>query len=410
MVLRQRMAAGALFLTGLLCLIINSGYSYGPAVLALMGVWAIRQRPDLLAEGRVLMVVVLLFAVGQAGLAVLHNEGWKRAESYLHFLLAIPVAWAVVRARVTALPWFVGVALGGVAAAGWAVWQHAVLGVERATGFTYVIQHGDIGMLMGVTSITGWLYFQAEPQRKGWAILMVLGAVGGLLTSLLSGTRGGWVGLPVVAWLLWRALAPALSVQLKRWLVLLLLVLPVVLVGLPQTGVQARVGQAVDELVRLQAGDLSGESVVPRLYMWQMGAGLIVQRPLLGWGQAAFDTERDRQMAAGETALTLPTNHLHSEIIDTGVKHGLLGAALLALLYGGVLWVFRRGLQVPEPELRALATSGFLLAVLYIDFGLSQTMFYRNSGRVVFIAWLGITYGLWVNERRRHSDRIEASA
>jgi O-antigen ligase len=48
-----------------------------------------------------------------------------------------------------------------LAAAAWALWQRAVLGVERATGFTYVIQHGDIGMLMGVTSITGWLYFQA---------------------------------------------------------------------------------------------------------------------------------------------------------------------------------------------------------------------------------------------------------
>ena len=40
MVLQQRMAA-ALFLTGLLCLIINSGYSYGPSVLALMGLLAL---------------------------------------------------------------------------------------------------------------------------------------------------------------------------------------------------------------------------------------------------------------------------------------------------------------------------------------------------------------------------------
>lgn len=40
MVLQQRMAA-ALFLTGLLCLVINSGYSYGPSVLALMGLLAL---------------------------------------------------------------------------------------------------------------------------------------------------------------------------------------------------------------------------------------------------------------------------------------------------------------------------------------------------------------------------------
>lgn len=404
MELQQRIAAVALFLTGFLCLIINSGYSYGPVVLALMGVFAIRQRPDLLAQGQRLIFILLLFAAGQAGLAEWHGEGWKRVESYLHFLLVIPVAWAVVRARVTALSWFVGVALGGVAAAGWAVWQRAVLGVERATGFTYVIQHGDIGMLMGVTSMTGWLYLQSKPRHKGLSNLMLLGAMGGLLTSLLSGTRGGWVGLPVVFWLLWRAIAPELSVQLKRRLMLLLLIIPVALAGFPQTGVQARVGQAVDELVRLQHGDSSGESVVPRLYMWQLGLRLIDQRPLLGWGQEAFDTERDRQIAAGETKLTLPTNHLHNELIDTGVKHGLLGMTLLVLLYGAVLWVFRSGLRAPEPALRALATSGFLLAVLYIDFGLSQTMFYRNSGRMVFIAWLGITYGLWLNERRRHGD------
>lgn len=38
-----------------------------------------------------------MFAVGQTCLAVLHGEGWKRAESYLHFMLVIPVAWAVPR-------------------------------------------------------------------------------------------------------------------------------------------------------------------------------------------------------------------------------------------------------------------------------------------------------------------------
>jgi O-antigen ligase len=77
------------------------------------------------------------------------------------------------------------------------------------------------------------------------------------------------------------ALVPVLSQQLKRRLQVFMLVLPVVLVALPQTGVQKRLGEAVHELVLLQAGDNSGASVVPRLYMWQLGMDLITQRPLL---------------------------------------------------------------------------------------------------------------------------------
>lgn len=398
MVLQQRMAAGALFLTGLLCLIINSGYSYGPAVLALMGVWAWRWRPMLEVASHRFFAVIIVFAIGQALLALGHEEGWKRAESYLHFLLVIPLVWAVVRLRLQATPWFLGIAFGAIAAASWALWQRVVLGVERVGGFTHVIQHGDIGMLMGVTALMGALYFHG---RHKFVVLMLVGAVSGLLVSVLSGTRGGWVGLPVVAWVAWRAFAP-LFMRHTRWLLCGVVVASISLtVVLPVTGVQARIGEAVDELERLHAGDYSGGSVVPRLFMWQMGVGLVAEKPMLGRGEYALVAELGRQIEAGETHLTLHTPHLHNELIDTAVKHGLLGAALLVWLYGIVCWVFRPDLTAPSHRVRALATAGLLIGVLYIDFGLSQTMFYRNSGRMVFIAWLGITYGLWLNERRK---------
>ena len=388
----------ALFITGLLCLIVNSGYSYGPIMLALMGLWAWRQRPSLHDSSSTLFAAIVVFAVGQASLALGWGEGWRRAETYLQFLFIIPLIWAVVRLRLDATYWFVGVALGAMLTVSWSLWQRVVLGVERAGGHTYVIQHGDIGMLMGFTSLMGALYFRG---RRGWMVLMLVGAVSGLLVSILSGTRGGWVGLPVVGWMAWRAFSPELKRGVRLGVYSIVFFASALMLTVPATGVPSRIGHAVEELARLQQGDYSGESVVPRLMMWQMGLGLILDKPILGWGAEAFEAERDRQIQAGETRLTIPTNHLHNELIDIAVKHGLVGAALLLWLYWSSAAVFRRDLGEKSVQVRALATSGLLLVLLYIDFGLSQTMFYRNSGRVVFIAWLGITYGLWLNERRK---------
>lgn len=392
----HRLAHVALCLTGVLCLIINSGYSYGPAMLVLMGLGSFSQRPALPAPTQKLFVAVVAFSVGNALFAAYHGEGWGRVSAYLQFLGVIPLVWIVVRLKLNAMFWFVGVALGGVLAAMWSLWQVAVEGVTRAGGHTYVIQHGNIGMLMGFTSLMGALYID---QHRRLVVLMLVGALAGFMVSILSGTRGGWVGAPLAAWVAWRAFAPLFSVSSKRLMLALIASLLAVLVLVPATGVQQRVDEAVDELTRLTQGDASGGSVVPRLFMWELGAELVMERPVMGWGQEAFDIERDRQMQLGETQLTLSTNHLHNELIDTAVKHGIIGAALLVLLYWAGASVFSADYRAASKRLRALAASGLLLVLLYIDFGLSQTMFYRNSGRIVFIAWLGITYGLWLNER-----------
>lgn len=318
-------------------------------MLVLLGLFSERDKSPMPLTWRRFIGVLLAFALGNALLAAWHNEGWSRIESYLHFLLAIPIVWAVIKYKPSPLIWFLG--------------------------------------------------FSVQA-------LMLVGAVGGLLTSILSGTRGGWIALPLVFWIVWRALKPALSRVQTRVLLVTCFVLTAATIAIPHFGVQQRFNDIKHELQLLASGDTSGESVVPRLYMWQMGGELILQRPLLGWGQASFDAERSRQIAAHETSLRIETSHLHSDMIDTAVKHGVLGAGLLLALFGAGLLLFQSGLKAANHRLRALATAGFIISVLFIDFGLSQTMFYRNSGRVVFVSWLAITYGLYWNELQRHKNAM----
>lgn len=392
----RKLAHFCLFFTGALCLVIDSGYSYGPAVLMLLGLLSWRLRPELPEQSRRFFAVIIAFSVGQMLLSGYHAEREGRSMAYMQFLGVIPIVWSVVRLKLNALPWFIGVATGAMLTASWSLWQVIVDGVERAGGHTYIIQHGNVGMLMGFTSLMGALYFI---ERRKLVALMLLGAFAGFLVSILSGTRGGWVGAPFAAWVAWRAFAPVVSVSRKRQLLAVVAFLLAAVVLTPGTGVQKRALEAVDEIVMLAQGDASGGSVVPRLFMWELGAGLVAEKPLFGWGQHDFDKERARQIQTGETQLKLQVNHLHNDFIDTAVKHGLIGVILLISLYWASAVAFRSDYRAASPKLRALAVSGLLLVLLYIDFSLSQTMFNRNSGRIVLIAWLGITYGLWLNER-----------
>ncbi len=394
----QGLSLLALFMVGAPSLVLASGYNWGPTLLGLLGLglWLTRRAQPLPAEARTLLAAFLVFGVGQSLLAAWHGQAARHVAGWLHFLSAVPMLVAVLTFRPPAGLWFMGAALGGLLSGAWAGWQKWVLGLDRALGHTYVIQFGDIGLLLGLMAVLGLLYFHDAPRHRGRSLLLLAGAAGGLLTSLLSGSRGGWIGLPLVAWLLWRTFRPVLAPELRRRVLLLTLLLVSAVVLVPQTGVQSRIGQAYDELHRLAQGDNSGGSVVPRLYMWRMALQLTPERPLLGWGQDGFEAERERQQQAGETKLRLKTSHVHNEMLDTLVKHGLVGSLLLLLLYAVPIGVFARGMNAEDHALRALAVAGLLVPLLFIDFGLSQTMFGRNSGRVVYFAWIPILHALYL--------------
>lgn len=386
----------AVFLLGAIALVVPSGYSVGAVLLLLGSVWLLVVRPALGLTRQDWLVIAALGAYAAVGMieAWLDGQGSRGLDKPARFLLAVP-ALLLARAYPPRLAWmWSGLALGAIAAGSWAGWQKLVEGVGRAGGFTYVIQFGNLSMLMGVLCLAGLGWAHVQQRRLPWLLLLGLGALFGILGSLFSGSRGGWVGFPLVLLVLYRGYGRQLSRRFKLAALLAILVGVVLVYAIPQAGVQARVHAAFSDIARYVSGESRTSSLGARFEMWKGATQLIAERPLQGWGDNGYQAGMQRLADEGVIHPEVTVyGHAHNEFIDAFAKRGVMGLVVLLALYLVPMRLFARGFRINDLEHRSVAVAGVLLSVAYIDFGLSQVFMAHNSGVMMYAFWLAVLWG-----------------
>lgn len=301
-----------------------------------------------------------------------------------------------------ALWWAVG--CGALAMGGIALYERLVLGQARADNDMNAIPFGNLSLLLGILSLLAALWCLRHGSARRWSllVLVLLAAVAGLLGSVLSGTRGGWVAVPLLLLLVYRTSQGMVPARVRSGIAagVLALVLAVILV--PQTGVVDRIGLAVSNLQDYWLHESRGTSVGLRLEMWRAGGMLFLEEPLLGWGEGRLELARDKLVAQGLLHPGIQDyDQLHSDLIDTTTRRGLVGLGTLLMLYFVPMWLFWRRMVVPDasPELRILAATGMIVPIAFIDFGLTQSMLRDVRG---LSSYLGLCVVCWA--LLRHSE------
>ncbi len=385
------------FLFGALSLVISSGYSYGPALLFLASIplvvyppaWPVIRR-----EERLLIAVLALFMLVWIAEVLLTGQGSRELDKPSRFLAAISAFILVL--KFPPKPSFVwsGIAVGALGAAGLALWERFFEDAMRASGDNHPIQFGNISLLLGLFCLAGLGWAICQRQKAAWVTLLTLSFVVGFFASLLSGSRGGWVGLPIVLLVLYLCYKPFL----KSSHVVAVIVAGLVLAGtaylVPQTGVQARVMEAVYDIQKYNAGD-SDTSVGARLDMWKGASMLIAERPLTGWGAPEYRAQMEEFSRQGIVdPFVNQFGHAHNEYLDVLVKRGIVGLSVLLLLYFLPLVMFLKRAKDENLQLRSIAAGGAVLCAAYIDFGLTQTFLSHNSGVMVFVFYLVVFWSM----------------
>lgn len=387
----------AVFLMGALALIVPSGYSIGPLLLLLVSISLLfLQSPySLTSKDRWIILTLVVYGVVVGGLSII-DLGAKGFDRPLRFLLAIPVLLLILRFPPRQTWLWSGLSLGAIGAGSWGLWQRFGNGIERVGGYLHPIQFGNLSMLMGVLCLAGLGWAVLQRRRAIWVVLLLLGALLGMLGSLMSGSRGGWVGLPVIGYVLYRGFGRQLPLALKVSVAGLVVTLATLVFVLPQTGVQQRVNSAISDISLYVSGEESNTSLGLRFEMWRGASQLIIQRPLLGWGESGYEAE---MINLGQQQTISPVaaqfGHAHNEFIDALAKRGVVGLAALVMLYMVPLKMFASGVVHENLQIRALALAGTLLPVAFIDFGLSQTFLAHNSGAMFYAFWLAVIWGCY---------------
>jgi O-antigen ligase len=402
---------GALLMAFLALLVVAPwGYAAIPLLamgIALLGVFLApdaRARLALLDREDALWLLALVAYALVWLLDVARTAKWPVGEGNQG--VALPL-WPLLAAVVlvwwrcyppSALGWRLGLSAGALGAGVIAAYERWILGVARPDNGMNPIPFGNLSLLLGVLALIallGRLEAPRERRHAGVDGLLGLAALAGLMTSLLSGTRGGWIALPLLAWLIYRTFRHVLPHR-RLWLVAGVFgALLAGCVALPQSKVTDRIGLAVDDVHGYFVEGVKGTSLGVRLEMWKAGARLFAEKPLIGWGEGRLERARDALVAEGTVHPGVSRyDQLHSDLIDTAARRGLVGLATLLMLYGVPVLLFSRHLRrCRDPGICALAASGLMVPVAFIDFGMSQSMLRDVRG---LSGYLGLSVACWV--------------
>ncbi|MBC7415071.1 MAG: O-antigen ligase family protein [Herminiimonas sp.] len=356
------------------------------------------QRATLFGSAR---LVILAFAVnlGVASISLLSTSfDWRFMENPIKMLLAPVAIGLILLTRPRARILWIGLCVGTVGAAGFAVLQRFVLLMPRAEGFSMPITFGDLAMAMGLMSLAGI----QQASRTRWAALPYLSFAAGVIASILSGSRGGWLALLLSFLPMYSYGRHALG---RRTVVIL--AASIGLMGaaslLPQTGVRERLLDVSREITLYKNGN-PDTSVGARLEMWKGAWTLFTEHPVVGIGRANYHLGMNDLIDRGLINPAMRDyHHAHNELLNALATQGLLGALALLALYAVPLRFFTRQLRAEGPH-RPYALAGVLLVLSFIDFGLTQVMFAHHVSSAFYAVTVCVLVGLCLEQRRLVAD------
>ncbi|AJZ58777.1 O-Antigen ligase family protein [Paraburkholderia fungorum] len=316
------------------------------------------------------VLVVLLGGVWHG--AIVPNE----FDSPSRFFATVPLFLVLRRTLPRTLAWAdLSFALAGLASLGILLIAPRDWGFGRLSSkFLNPIHFGDIALAMGVLSVLSLNWWRKD--RLLVRIIKVAGLFAGLSASLITGSRGGWVAIPVVA---------AMTLYLRsrgksrKWKVLLPLAIVAILAGVYVFSPTARdrVGDLSSDVVQYTHGN-KDTSLGIRLQLYEAAVRIVASHPLLGLGGDGF---RDSMQSFANSGLLTPAaaqlgrGEAHNQMLAYMTDYGLIGGLAVLAIYvvPGVLF-WRRLAARTEPARRA-ALMGLTFIVAFWIFGLTVETF-----------------------------------
>ena len=337
------------------------------------------------------IAVLAAFAFNLAAAALslaLTDFQMRSLDNPIRELLAVAVIGLIVLHKPQSDKYWYGVFVGTIGAAGLALYQRLIMGMERSAGFNLSIMFGDIAVAMGMMSLASITLFS----KTRWALLPYIAFLAGLLTSVLSGSRGGWITLVVCV----IPLYVYGEQETRRRLSLIFgmgLVLFAIIVFIPKFNVPQRFSDAMVDINQYLLGNVN-TSIGSRLEMWKGAWRMFIENPLLGVGRANFHEGLNALIARKFLSPAVQIYyHAHNDILQALATQGLVGGAALGGLYLAPLRFFLQCWRRHDAA-QPYALAGVLLVVSYIVSGLTQVLFAHHLGTAFYAATVSVLVGL----------------
>ncbi|MGY6588789.1 MAG: O-antigen ligase family protein [Wenzhouxiangella sp.] len=403
---RLTVVTGLILATGLgLGLWLPGAMAASYALLGLFGLGLVVSRPKALHQlgtfDRVFLAAVgawiLLWLASWAlnGLSDAGHDGLGRVLRLLPIFFILPL----IRHRPgLAAWWWRGLMAGAGTAGAYALWfwfsgQVGDYG-SRVEGVTNPIYFGSLALALAMMLLGRLFILEQAPAHQ--RLLLVVCITLALTATALSGVRGAWLAIPLLALVL-LVLARRHSALLPgTFRPLGLLAVVAVGGGLLIWLLNGRVSETVDDLATLAREGHSSGAIGLRLAMWQIAFDTWWQQAWLGSGPGAFREALLARIDAGQLAHDdfAHFRHPHSQYLSALYIAGIPGLVAITLMFLLPLLHLLSARLHQQPEQAALAWSGLALLVVLAVMAASESLFERNLGIVAFGLLVTVALGL----------------
>lgn len=380
-------------------------YSYVTGALVLFSLWKAPSLRVVTLEKNEqnILLWMLAFAGISIGVTMWHGFYVRSFEVPVKFAFGVLLILSLIKYPPKPAALWSGLLVGaisGLAVASWKMWQ---IGEFKAFGFTGAIQFGNLALSMAVLLMVGlcWLMANDSSHRRLWFVLLALGALCGLLGSYYSGTRGGWVAIPLFIGLFLLA-----YVRRSNWLAcglaLAVLLAAMGFLAYQSPLIKERVQEVYTDLSEYAThGSSSSSSLGARFAIWGAAWDLLKEQPVLGIGEVRFRQElQDRSQAGLVGKVPAGLANTHNTFLEVWVLYGGLSLLSLLLMMLSAAWYFLSYIRHVDSVLRSYALGGLCLIGGYVIYGQTQIMLIRNNTLLFFLLTLAVLISL-MHQRRR---------
>lgn len=374
----------AVFLFFALSLVLPSGYSYGAAMLIIPSLFllpktykALQTSTPIKTLSILLLIYFLVFFISFLSGDIPSRE----LDGPVRFLFIIPILLFLYQYPPNTKSTFLGIALGASLAGVFSIYQKETLNLSRVGGHMAVIEFGNIAILYAILSASS-ITRKNKSYLSIYNVLMIIAFFLGLAASILSGTRAGWISIILLLFVLLKKGKGMSYIKSLLITITCTSIFFITLYNTPNTGFKNRIDSAHSDISEYFNNKNKSTSIGLRLEMWKLSSYLILEKPLLGWGEDGYiDRGREISLLYNIEKGALDFNHVHNEILNATLKHGIFGLFSLLSLYIFFIRIFSQALIETNKK---VAISGLIFILCIIDFGLSNVFLNRNSGVMIF--------------------------
>ena len=373
-----------------LLLVFPKGYNYGSTALLVASVlfvfysmykkFKIR---EIIKRNNSIFFVVSLYFLTALFLIVVHGDKFKLIDNPLRAFLFLSVIIFVIYTKAKFGVLLYSIPVGSFVAGLVALYQYYVLHLPSAFWEQMKIQSGDIAMSLGLFSFIIALYL-FDIKKNRFALVTAIAGLFGVLASVLSFARGGWVGVPLIFVFVLYMYRNMISKKLLSAIVLAILV-----GGISLSTNEQFVGRILDVKNNLSHYSQNSKdgSIGARLDMWKMGVDAFIEHPISGWSLKALDEYKKSLADKGIVSREFTVySHLHNQFIDELAKKGILGGvAILGIFLVPLCSFYRKQKKSPNnKKIKLLTTLGIVHVLSTMSYCLTQAFLTHNSGNIFY--------------------------